>query len=95
MITDENDPMKPREEVEVNMQTTSGIINDITLGEYDVVVSTTPARDSFDEIQFAEAINLRQAGVAIPDDAIVEYSHLAKKAELATRLRTITGPDTT
>lgn len=93
MITDENDPMKPREEVEVNMQTASGIINDITLGEYDVVVSTTPARDSFDEIQFAEAINLRQAGVAIPDDAIVEYSHLAKKAELATRLRTITGQE--
>ena len=27
------------------------------------------------------------AGVAIPDDAIVQYSHLAQKAELAARLR--------
>ena len=93
MITDESDPMKPREELEVNVETASGIINDITVGEYDVVVSTTPARDSFDEIQFAEAISLRSAGVAIPDDAIVEYSHLAKKAELAKRLRTLTGQE--
>ena len=30
---------------------------------------------------------LRQAGVAVPDDAIVQYSHLAQKAELASRLR--------
>jgi len=67
------------------------IINDLTLGEYDVVVATAPARDSFDEVQFAEALNLRQVGVAIPDDAIIEYSHLARKGELAKRIRMMTG----
>jgi hypothetical protein len=67
------------------------IINDLTIGEYDVVVSTAPARDSFDEVQFAEALNLRQVGVAIPDDAIIQYSHLARKEELAKRIRMITG----
>ena len=41
-----------------------------------------PARDNFDEVQFAEAIELRQAGVPIPDDLIVHYSHLAKKVKL-------------
>ena len=91
-ITNEEDPMKPREPMIVNQMTPEGrIVNDLTLGEYDVVISTAPARDSFDEMQFAEAISLRSAGVAIPDDAIIEYSHLSKKAELAKRIRMITG----
>jgi hypothetical protein len=92
MVTNEDIPTEPREEVAINVQTPEGrIINDLTLGEYDVIVSTSPARDSFDEIQFAEALNLRQAGVAIPDDAIVQYSHLAKKEELAERIRATSG----
>jgi hypothetical protein len=91
-VTNESDPMKPREQMVINEMTPEGqIINDLTLGEYDVVVSTAPARDSFDEVQFAEALNLRQVGVAIPDDAIIEYSHLARKGELAKRIRMITG----
>lgn len=91
-VTNESDPMKPREQMVINEMTPEGqIINDLTLGEYDVVVATAPARDSFDEVQFAEALNLRQVGVAIPDDAIIEYSHLARKGELAKRIRMITG----
>ena len=91
-ITNEDDPMKPREPMVINEMTPEGrIINDLTVGEYDVVVSTAPARDSFDEVQFAEALNLRQVGVAIPDDAIIQYSHLARKEELAKRIRMITG----
>lgn len=91
-VTNESDPMKPREQMVINEMTPEGqIINDLTLGEYDVVVATAPARDSFDEVQFAEALNLRQVGVAIPDDAIIEYSHLARKGELAKRIRMMTG----
>ena len=96
MVTDESDPMQPREQMVINEMTPQGrIINDLTLGEYDVVISTAPARDSFDEVQFAEALNLRQVGVAIPDDAIVEYSHLSKKGELAKRIRMMTGVEQT
>jgi hypothetical protein len=95
-ITNEDDPMKPREPMVVNQMTPEGrVVNDLTLGEYDVVVGTAPARDSFDEMQFAEALNLRQVGVAIPDDAIIEYSHLARKAELAKRIRMMTGVEQT
>ena len=87
-ITNTDDPMEPREEMVINEMTPSGeIVNDLTVGEYDVIIGTMPARDSFDEVQFAEALALRQAGVAVPDDAIVQYSHLAQKAELASRLR--------
>jgi hypothetical protein len=94
MITNEDDPLKPREPLLINQMTPEGrILNDLTLGEYDVVVATAPARDSFDEVQFAEALSLRQVGVAIPDDAIVEYSHLARKQELAKRIRMLTGQE--
>lgn len=93
-VTNETDPLKPREPMIVNEVTPEGeIINNLMVGEYDVIVSTAPARDSFDEVQFAEAISLRQVGVAVPDDAIVEYSHLAKKGELAKRIRTMTGQE--
>ena len=93
-ITNEEDPLKPREEMIINQQTATGeIINNLTLGEYDVVIATAPARDSFDEVQFAEALSLRNAGVAIPDDAIVEYSHLARKGELGKRIRMLTGQE--
>ena len=93
-VTNEADPLKPREEMVINQQTPEGqIINDLTIGEYDVIVATAPARDSFDETQFAEALALRQAGVVVPDDAIIEYSHLARKGELAKRIRQMTGQE--
>jgi len=96
MVTNEDDPLQPREEMVINQMTPEGrIVNDLTLGEYDVVIATAPARDSFDEVQFAEALSLRQVGVAIPDDAIIEYSHLAKKGELAKRIRMMTGVEKT
>lgn len=91
-ITDEEDPYKTREPVSVNQMTPEGIVvNDLTVGEYDVIIGTAPARDNFDEMQFAEAISLRQVGVPIPDDMIVEYSHLSRKADIAKRIRIMQG----
>ena len=93
-ITDETDPLKRREPLTLNEVTPEGmIINDLTLGEYDVVIGTAPARDNFEEIQFAEAIQLRQVGVPIPDDLIVEYSHLQRKGEIAQRIRAMQGTE--
>jgi hypothetical protein len=73
---------------------TGEVRNNVTVGEYDVVISTQPARDTFDESQFAEALNLRNVGVAVPDDAVIEYSHLSRKRELAERVREMTGQGT-
>tara|TARA_R110001606_G_scaffold246145_1_gene394236 strand:- start:987 stop:3098 length:2112 start_codon:yes stop_codon:yes gene_type:complete len=87
-ITDESDPFKPRVPLAVNQISPEGeIVNDLTLGTYDVIIGTAPARDNFDEMQFAEAIELRGVGVPIPNDMIVEYSHLSRKAEIAERIR--------
>jgi len=93
-IVDESDPMKGSDPLMLNEVTPEGeIINDLTLGEYDVVISTSPARDNFDEMQFAEALQLREVGVPIPDDVIVDYSHLSRKGEVAQRIRAMQGSE--
>jgi len=91
-ITDDSGPEERQVPLRINAMGPEGrIVNDLTLGEYDVVIDSMPARDNFDEVQFAEAISLRQAGVPIPDDLIVQHSHLAKKGEIAQRLRIMQG----
>ena len=39
-IADDNDPLQPEEEVPVNQRTADGIVNDLTVGEYQVVVGS-------------------------------------------------------
>lgn len=90
-ITDYMEPEQPREQMVINQQAAGRVVNDVTVGKYDVVVASAPARDSFDEMQFAEALSLRQVGVQIPDHFIVEASHLARKQEIARMLKDMSG----
>tara|TARA_B100000780_G_scaffold4063_1_gene3283 strand:- start:1320 stop:3446 length:2127 start_codon:yes stop_codon:yes gene_type:complete len=88
------DPSSPdaQEQMAVNQVTPEGeILNDLTLGEYSVVISTQPARDNFEESQFSEALQLRQAGVMIPDYRVIEYSHLAQKRDIAVEVKKLAG----
>lgn len=80
------------EQITVNQTTPEGqIVNDLTIGEYDVIVSDVPARDDFETTQFQEALELRQLGIAIPDDVLIENSHLSRKSEIAERIRELQG----
>jgi hypothetical protein len=90
-ITNYAEPEQPREQLIINQNAAGQIVNNLSAGEYDVVISSTPARDTFDEMQFAEALSLRNAGVQIPDHFIVEASHLARKTEIARLLKDISG----
>lgn len=80
------------EEFVVNARDAAGqIANDLTIGEYDVVVSTQPARDNFEDSQFAQALQLREAGVQVPDHRIIQYSGLHRKYELMDEVKQLTG----
>ena len=80
------------EELVINQLTPEGtIVNDLTLGEYAVVVSTVPSRQDFESSQFTEALEMRQLGIAIPDDVLVEHSHLNRKTEIAERIKLLNG----
>lgn len=64
-----------------------GIINDITVGKYDVVISDIPTTVNYQQGQLAEALEFRKFGVQIPDDEMVRMSSLARKKEIADRLK--------
>lgn len=80
------------EELIINGVTSAGeIVNDMTLGEYDIVVGTRPALDNFDDVQFATALQMREVGVLIPDDVVIRSSILEDKDAIADRVASLQG----
>lgn len=72
----------------VNEVTPEGeIVNNLTLGEYDIVVSSVPQRETLEDSQFEQAVALRQLGVQIPDDVLVQASRLQNKSDILQSLR--------
>ena len=72
-----------REPMMINQRTAAGeIINNITLGEYDVIAAAIPHAASFQSTQFRELLEMKKIGVNIPDTALIQVSSIAKKQEL-------------
>ena len=85
-----NDLTGEMDELHVNEPdpSTGEILNDLTLGEYDVVVTTTPARRTLEESQFEQAVALRKdLGIQIPDEFIIENSNLLKKGDIVKAMK--------
>lgn len=75
------------EQMTVNQASPEGtIVNDLTLGEYAVVVTNQPERDTFEDTQFDQAMALREAGIAIPDPIIIQASRLKNKADIIKKM---------
>ncbi len=72
------------EEVTINLpdQNSGEILNDLSLGSYDVVITSQTARRTLEESEFANAIGLRELGIPIPDRFMIENSNLRKKGEV-------------
>lgn len=66
---------------------TGTITNDLTIGEYDVIVSSTPSRETLEDSQFEQATALRELGVQIPDEVLIENSRLNKRSEIVKQMR--------
>lgn len=84
-ITD-TDPMgnPVSTELPINQPQPDGsFLNDLTVGEYDVVVAETPMAVTFDNSQFNQAMEMRKEGIQIPDPIVLRYSSLADKTEIA------------
>lgn len=61
---------------------TGQIVNDITLGEYDIVISSSPFRVSLEDSQFEQARALKELGIGIPDSVLIENSRLMRRADI-------------
>jgi hypothetical protein len=69
-------------------EATGEIANDLTIGEYNLVITTTPYRASMEDSQFQQALELREMGIAIPDNVIIENSRLTRRADI---IKTMNG----
>lgn len=70
---------------EVN-QATGEIINDLTIGEYDVVISSVPVRETLEDSQFEQAVALKELGLSIPDNVLIESSRLNNKSAIVKQM---------
>jgi hypothetical protein len=71
----------------------SYLVNDVTIGKYDVVIADVPTQITFQNSQFAQAIEMRKFGVQIPDAEMVRMSTLARKNEIAKQLEGVKSPE--
>lgn len=86
--TDLNTGRPKEERIVVNQMTPEGqYVNDLTEGDYDVVVTEQPMQVTFDNSQFQQALELRQAGVMIPDTVMVQHSTLSRKADIVQEMK--------
>lgn len=67
------------------------IKNDLTIGEYAVVITKLPRRDTYDEGVFEQAVQLRELGVQIPDFVLIQNSQMPDKQELVELSKKIAG----
>lgn len=84
----------PKVEVlEVNVAEYDGAIkNDLTEGEFSVVLTSAPARDSHDQSQFELLVQMQKdLGIPIPPHILIEHSSLDRKDEIAAEIKSITG----
>jgi len=75
-----------QEEVVINKEGPEGLINDVSVGKYDVVIADVPTQITFQNAQFSQAIEMRKFGVEIPDDEMVRMSTLSRKNEIARKI---------
>lgn len=92
-LVDETKPVAAQEQVEINVwdEASQQFINDLTIGEYKIVVADMPARDVYEDSTFAQMVQLREIGVPIPAYHLAEASTLPNKYELAEELKQIEG----
>lgn len=64
------------------------ILNDLTIGDYDLVLSEQPAQVTFDNSQFEQMKAMRgEMGIPIPDARVIRSSNLIDKSEIADEMQ--------
>lgn len=82
------DGQETTEELMLNMPQEDGdVLNDLTIGEYGVVVTEQPNAITFENSQFEQCMAMREKGITIPDDVVIRYSSLADKNDIVKRMQ--------
>lgn len=93
-IAQEDSDMGETEQMTINQEDEFGaIINDITVGKYDIVIADVPTQITFQNAQFQQALDMRKFGVAVPDDEMILMSTLSRKNEIAKKMSGQQSPE--
>lgn len=75
------------EEIWINRQEAAGqIVNNVTLGNYDLAIDEAPMSATFMQGQFQEAVELLEKGIPIPPDVLVDLSSMPNKETIKKRI---------
>lgn len=76
------------EQTDINQPQDDGtIMHDMTVGEYGVVINTVPASATYESSILNVLIEGKRAGMAIPDDEIIQRMNIPNRYDLADRIR--------
>jgi hypothetical protein len=81
------------EEVGINQvdPATGEVVNDLMLGEFGVVITSIPHKETLEDSQFDQAVALRELGVPIPDSVLIKASRLQDKADILKEMEAISN----
>ena len=77
------DGQQTTEELAINQQAGEQVINNLTIGEYDMVVTEAPSQVTFENSQFEQMMTMMEKGAPIPWSFAIRMSSLADRGELA------------
>lgn len=66
----------------INQRTAAGVINNVNLGKYAVAVDEAPLSATYLAATFEELLRLKELGMPIPDEFIIDASSIGRKDEL-------------
>ncbi len=76
----------------LNQRTPDGaILNDLTIGQYDLVLNEQPATVTFDNSQFEQLKTMRELGIPISDARMIRASNVMDKSDIADELQQAAG----
>lgn len=84
-----DDLLQQPETLEVNAydEALNEIVNDLTIGEYSIIITSQPFRATLEDSQFEQGMAMREAGIQLPDDILIENSRLQRKSDIVKRLQ--------
>lgn len=70
-------------EIPTNIEQVDGsVLNDLTVGEYDITIDSVPMNVTFENGEFQQLLEMRKLGVRVPDPVLINASNIARKAEV-------------
>lgn len=70
------------------------LLNDLTIGEYDIAITEVPLQATFENSQFQQALEIKKICPSLPDTVVLRYSSLLDKEQIVEMMESAKGDPT-